>query len=112
MDGEHKSYSFKEIRDRVWRIISSAWPVAQSSAPDLLPVSLEDVQILPAKPDGARVAIKVKTADHEVPFRVNVLANGDFVQSQPEMGIGFGSIFDDQADKRLASAIARAIRKR
>jgi hypothetical protein len=40
-----------------------------------------------------------------------VSANGDLALSQPEMSEVFGSIFDDQVDKWLASVIVRAVGK-
>jgi len=108
-----RTYSFDQLHDRVWQITSAAWVVARSSAPELRSADLEDVQILPADADGATIMVKIKTATRgEVTIRATVFANGDFALSQPEIIEGTGSIFDSQADKHLASVIARAVGKR
>jgi hypothetical protein len=105
VDGEDKSYSFGEIQERILQITPSAWSLAQ-----LRPASIE-VQMLPTESGGAMVAMKIKTADREVMLGWAVFANGGFVPLQPEIMGGFGSIFDDQADERLASVFGHAVRK-
>jgi hypothetical protein len=106
VDGEDNSYSFGEIRKRVLKITPSAWSLAQ-----LRPASLEQVQMLPTESGGAMVAMQIKTPDRDVTLGGTVFANGGFVPLQREIMGGFGSIFDDQADERLAAVFARIISK-
>jgi hypothetical protein len=103
-----RNYSFDQLHDRAWQITPAAWVIAKSSAPELASADLEDIQMLPSDPDGATIMLKIKTANHgSMIIRGEVLANGDFVLSQPKNMESFGSIFDDQADKGLASVIKR-----
>lgn len=87
--------------------------IAKSSSLDLASADLEDVQTLPADPDGATIVVKFKMGNRgEVIIRGKVSANGDCALSHPEIIEGFGSIFDGQADQRLASVITGAVGKR
>ena len=112
MDGERRQYSFDDLHNRIWQITPAAWVVAKSSAPELRSADLEDVQVLAEDAGRATIVVKIKTTTRgEVTIRATVSANGDLALSQPEMSEVFGSIFDDQADKWLASVIVRAVGK-
>lgn len=113
MDGGRRHYSFDDLHNRIWQIAPAAWVVARSSAPELRSADLEDVQVLADDAGRATIVVKIKTATRgELTIRATVSANGDFALSQPEMSEVFGSIFDEQADKWLASVIVRAVGKR
>jgi hypothetical protein len=107
---EPKTYSFEQLHDRAWQIIPAAWVIAKSKATELASADLQDIQILPTESDEASIMVKIKTAHRgEVTLRGRALANGDLVLSQPEITETFGGVFDDQADKRFASVMARAV---
>ena len=113
MTDGHRNFSFDELHNRFWQIAPAAWVIAKASSLEFASADLEDVQMLPADPDGATVVVKIKTANlGKVTIRGNVFPNGDFALSQPHNIEDFGSIFDGEADKRLASVIRRAIGKR
>jgi hypothetical protein len=113
MDGGRRDYSYDQLHDRFWQITPAAWVIAKSSTPGLRTADLEDVQMLPAEPDGATIVVKIKAASRgEAIIQGTVSANGDLTISQPEITESLGSIFDDQANHRFAALIVHAIGKR
>lgn len=107
-----RTYSFDQLHDRIWQIAPSAWVIAKSSTPGMRAADLDDVQVMPAEPDGMMIIVKIKTASRVgILIRGKVLANGEFEISQPEAIQSLGSIFDEQAPHRLASVIANSIGK-
>jgi hypothetical protein len=110
---ELKSYSFDELHNRLWQVAPAAWVIAKSGSSDLAGADLEDIQTLPADPDGATIVVKIKDVSRgELTIRGRVSANGNCALSQPVIVEDFGSIFDRQADKRLALVIIGAVDKR
>ena len=113
MDDGRRSYSYDQLHDRFWQITPAAWVIAKSSTLGLRTADLEDVQMLPAEPDGATIVVKIRAAGGgETIIQGIVSANGDLAVSQPEITESLGSIFDHQANHRFAAVIVHAIGKR
>ena len=105
-----RTYSFDQIHDRAWQVVPAAWVVAKSSAPGLRSADLEDVRIEPTESDNASIILIIKTRTRgKITIRATVSANGGFALAHAEDNEKFESIFDGEADKRLASVITRAV---